>query len=161
YCRFAERELALPTNVPDSGPQGQNLEDWLQRLREQNRELAREQGFEALRAEAERQVRAGVYAPSPGAAPQPEAAGPAPPGAAPAQAGVWPGDLLPRRGTPLYWQGTADAVQPRLLLSATRGQEIRRALAASALLAVLLILAWVLAQLPGVRAWVRLFWPEL
>jgi hypothetical protein len=46
------------------------------------------------------------------------------------------------------------------LLTTTRSQQIRRALAASVLLAVVLVAAWVLAQFPGIRAWLRLLWPE-
>src|SRR5262249_22580259 len=58
-CDDADRSLATLGEGGDSGPDGQSLEEWSRSLQEQNRQLARQHGFEALRAEAKRQATAG------------------------------------------------------------------------------------------------------
>jgi hypothetical protein len=69
-------------------------------------------------------------------------------------------DVLPGRGTPLYWQTGAGAAAPSVVLTAERERQLKRTVGGSLLLVVLLLTAWALAQLPGVLAWVRAFWPE-
>src|SRR5262249_34931492 len=49
---------------------------------------------------------------------------------------------------------------PRLLLTSLSEQQSKRAMGATLLLAVLLVLVWALAHFPGALAWVRTFWPE-
>lgn len=143
FCRYAEHELAVdPAAAQDAGPEGQPLTDWLTELRERNRQLAQDRGFEAARAEAERRARAGVLRTLPGAATTPAAVSPGGP-----------------EGTPLSWYAEAGA-PPHLSLVRVSDQQTRRALATSGLLLVLFLAAWVLAQLPGVRTWLRAFWPE-
>jgi hypothetical protein len=132
----------------------------LSELREQNVQLARQYSFEAMRAEAERQAR--LYRPPAG-----NAAGPDEPGTResappilPVRSDLWWGDPLPWRGTALYWQSTRGGLVLPLVLTPVRAKEVRRAWSASVLLVVLLAAAWVLAQFPGLRSGVRVFWPE-
>jgi hypothetical protein len=70
------------------------------------------------------------------------------------------GGTLPERGVPLHWQGDPETPAPRLRLTLAQAGQTRQALAASLLLLVLLVVAWVVAHFPGIFAWVRAFWPE-
>jgi hypothetical protein len=130
-------------------------------LREQNQQLAHQRGFEMMRADAERQARLYRLATdepiardnlTPGA-------GTSPPTFSVRSDPGW-GDSLPARGVPLYWQSSKGGLVPRLSLVPVRAKEVGRTWSASVLLLVLLASAWVLAQFPGLRSGVRVFWPE-
>src|SRR5262249_5318905 len=54
--RYAEQNLTLGIGDEDTGPEGQLLSEWLKALRDRNYQLAREQGFDSLRAECELQA---------------------------------------------------------------------------------------------------------
>jgi hypothetical protein len=160
-CRNAEQNLAMLDVGGDAGPDGQLLGEWVGTMREENRQLARQHGFESLRAEAERQAQIqsralsaetdlSDRAPAEGA----EAAGIA------GRLGAWPDDFLPQRGTPLYWQGAAGAASPRLQLNPIHARSTQRALGLSVAWLILLTAIGIAARLPNVRAWFRLFWPE-
>jgi hypothetical protein len=171
-CRWAAQELAeartlleedlrrppLTARLEQLHESNNTLAERLQKLLEQNRQLAQAHGFEELRARAERQARAGA-SPDSLAAGQPFAL--LPPAAADAdRAAGPPGGPLPERGTPLHWQGDADTAAPRVALTGFQSGQVKRALAGSLLLVVVLLVAWVVAQYPGVLGWVRAFWPE-
>lgn len=160
-CRYAEQGLASLGAGGDAGPNGQPLDEWLNTLREQNRQLAHQRGFESLRAEAERQA----AAPRRGTGDESEAGTKAVDMTVEAAVVAgrwdhWPDDLLARRGTPLYWQGAPGASGPRLLLTTPHARDVRRALGLSVLWLILLTAIGLATQFPGVRAWLRLFWPE-
>jgi hypothetical protein len=155
-CRFAEQVLAALGGGSDHGPDDQPLEDWLTQLREQNLQLARQHNFESLRADAERQVRSGPRFPSDeaDAAEKPQGAN---------EAGwqdLGSDDFLPRRGSPMYWQGAVGTSSPHLTLARLDARQVRRALGASFLWLILLAGAALAARFPGLRSWMRLFWPE-
>jgi hypothetical protein len=147
-CRFAAQGLATLDPDGDTGPNGLALEAWLSGLREQNRQLAQQYGFESLRAEAERQAQVGQ---------KPETRNP--------KSEIAPGRIsdfgfLPRRGSPMFWQGAAGVSPPRLVLTTRQAGAVRRATGVSIAWLLLLATAGLAAQFPGVRAWLRLFWPE-
>jgi hypothetical protein len=158
FCRHAEAARLLSGNP--AGPvnlQGQNLDDWLQELRDKDARLAVAHKFEKVREQAERDAAEGA----------PLALEPASPGELPQLAGVGMvqapgprGDPLPERGTPLRWQTGPETDAPRLLLTARIEQQAKRSVGLTVLLAVLLLAVWALAHFPGVLAWVRAFWPE-
>jgi hypothetical protein len=160
-CRYAEQGLATLDVGGDAGPEGQTLDEWLSALREQNRQLARQRGFESLRAEAERQATnprrgAGEDVDGGGLAVDPsveteETAG---------RLDYWPDDFLSRRGTPLYWQGAAGASGPRPVLTSRYAGDLRRAIGLSVLWLILLSTVGLASQFPSVRSWLRSFWPE-
>jgi hypothetical protein len=158
FCRYAEAGRLLTAGGPGAvSLQGKGFDEWLQDLREKNSSLAREHHFEEVRERAEREAaEAGPLALEPTApAELPDLAG----------AGVAPapgprGDPLPQRGTPLRWQTGPEGDAPRLLLTSLSDQQTKRAMGATLLLAVLLVLVWALAHFPGALAWVRTFWPE-
>jgi hypothetical protein len=134
HCRFAEHELTLSPSAAS---------DWLQRLREENKEMARTHGFEKTRAEAERTARAGQPITDPSQ------------GIDAVQA-----DDLPERGTPLYWQGAADAAAPQPKLETEEARDVRVKLSASLALLCVITLAGVLSYCPRALHVVRRFWPE-
>jgi hypothetical protein len=138
-CRLAECELATQGAGTDLGPGGQSVADWLQQLEDDNQQLARTNGFEALQTEAHRQARA---------APSADEAG---------TATVVP--ALPERGTPLWWQGEADT-GPRLGLKAAARERQRQALGSSLLLLVLVFGTLLVASSPGLLPRVYSLWPE-
>ncbi|HXG11796.1 MAG TPA: hypothetical protein VNK04_18720 [Gemmataceae bacterium] len=188
YCRYAEQGLASAQALlaAASGPGGlaspleelhesnQEAARRLQELFRQNRELAQKHGFEDLRAGAERQARAPEPAGSHRPLAPPEPAGSHRPLAPPPPRTMFPvpaggdgeriagprGGTLPERGVPLHWQGDPETPAPRLRLTLAQAGQTRQALAASLLLLVLLVVAWVVAHFPGIFAWVRAFWPE-
>src|SRR5262249_36483602 len=138
FLGHAGHGLALaPESASDPGPGGQTLAGWLQALGEQDRQLAHDQGFEPVRAEAEREARAAGADCDFSVAGPGEEAGPSEP-AAPRAGGLL-GSPLPERGTPRYWQADAGAPAPTLELVSAHGRQERRALAASLLLLVLLL----------------------
>jgi hypothetical protein len=129
----------------------------LEELLRQNRELAQAHGFEELRARAERQARPGAEG---GTAAPAFVLLPAPAGAEGERTGGLGGSTLPEVGTPLHWYGEAETAVPHVQLTQAQTGRVRRALAASLLLLVVLLVAWVVAQFPDVLSWVRAFWPE-
>jgi hypothetical protein len=141
YCRLAECELATQGAGTDLGPGGQGVADWLQQLEDDNQQLARTYGFETLQTEAHRQARA---------APPVDEAG---------AATLVPGAALPERGTPLAWQGEADA-GPRLVLKADASERQRQALGGSLLLLVLVFATLAVASSPRLLPRVYALWPE-
>ncbi len=152
-CRYAAAARAASRLEPAVSPDGKDFEDWLEDMRERNRELARGHDFEGLRAEAERQARAAPPA-VPGAD-VPELAG-----VGMTQAPGPRGDLLPASGAPLSWLGGAAAPAPRVVLTSLQEARTRRALGTSALLGLLLLAVWVLSRYPAGLARARAFWPE-
>jgi hypothetical protein len=155
-CRYADQTLAVLGDGNDLGPADQSLDDWLSQLREQNVQLAREKGFESLRADAERQVRSGPHP----ASPEADDTRGREAGSDAGQQHVGSDDFLPRRGSPMYWQGAAGAAGPHLVLTTLRDRDRRRALGASLLWLILLMGAALAARFRGLRNWLRLFWPE-
>jgi hypothetical protein len=130
-------------------------------LRERNQQLARQHNFEGIRAEAERLAR--LHRPPTNdavALDEPAATGGRSPTALPVRSDLWWGDPLPWLGAPLYWQNTKGGLVPRLVLTPVSANQVRRTWSTSVLLVVLLLSAWVLAQFPGLRSGVRIFWPE-
>jgi hypothetical protein len=158
FCRDAERGLAASV-VSEVGPRGQSLEDWLRELREQNRQLARQQGFEAVRAEAERAVSESTSVKAGSTETSTQTLGPLA-GPTAASPDAWPDNLVPRRGTPLYWQAAPEDAGPSLVLATQQARNTWHVLGISLVLVVLLASAWVVAQFPTARGWIRMFWPE-
>jgi hypothetical protein len=141
YCRLAECELATQGAGTDLGPGGQELSEWLQQLEDDNQQLARAHGFEALQTEAHRQARA------------------APPVDEVGATTLVPGAALPERGTPLLWQGESD-VGPRLALKAVATQRQMQSLGGSLLLLVLVFATLGVASSPRLLPRVYALWPE-
>jgi hypothetical protein len=159
-CLYAEQNLALGVGGSDTSPEGQPLSDQLKSLRERNIQLARKGGFESLRVEAENQAmhpRFGTdgngISPNRQSALTDAAGGFNRPDA-------WTYDFMTRQGTPIYRQGTAGMLAPRLTLLAEHAHDVRKAMGLSAVWLILLAAVGLAAQLPGLRSWLRLFWPE-
>jgi hypothetical protein len=152
-CRHAEQDLQLTDDRTTTGPAGDSLPQWHRSLLDENRRLAKEFGFEEVRAEAERRAEAAVAAPRPA----PEEGEPA--------ALTQPGPArirgpLPDSGTPAYL-GLADPqVTPVLTLRPREAGRTRQLLADSAAWLGLLLLAGTVALMPGLSARLRPFWPE-
>lgn len=144
-CRSAEQRLALADAADDTGPQGEPLADWLQALKEQNRQQAGTYHYETVRAQAEKQATARAAA-------LPRSA------AAALDGRPRPLDLA-ARGTPVRWFGPPEAAGPLLLHDGTADARWYRWLATACLLALAAV-AWVLAHWPRVLGWVQIFWPE-
>lgn len=153
-CRYAAAARAASRHEAATSLDGLAFDDWLQSLRDRNRELARTSGFEEVRAEAERLARSAPTASGVGTE-LPELAG-----VGMLQASGPRGDLLPARGTPVYWLSAAETAAPQVSLTALAEVRTKRALGVSALFGVLLLAVWGLSRYPPVRAWARLFWPE-
>lgn len=150
-CRYAELASSVQSDTPTR----------LSALREQNQQLARQHGFETIRAEAERHARLYRRATDGAAAgDNPAPAGGTIPPALAVRSDLWWGDTLPGRGAPLHWQSQSGGLVPRLTLVPMSAKDVGRTWSASVLLLVLLGSAWVLAQFPGLRSGVRVFWPE-
>jgi hypothetical protein len=99
-------------------------------------------GFERARADAERQVRAGLsFADADSVGGQQD-------------------DPLPDQGAPLYGQGSFGASSPGLRLQAAELAQARRNLAVSLVLLCVLLVVGVLSYLPQVLRRVQRFWPE-
>ena len=146
-CRYAEAARQL------TGPAGPaEFEDKLRALKDDNSRLARDHGFDPLRERAEREVEEA-------APPAPDAAGPDDLPDTGFTAGAL-GDPLPQRGVPLRWQSGPETGAPHLVLTPVREHQTRRAVAATLLLGLLLVVIWALAYFPAMLAWARAFWPE-
>jgi hypothetical protein len=157
---YAEQLLAAGIGDSDAGPDGQPLIEWLRTLREESIQLARQQGFESLRAEAEIQAtqyrRVGN-----GEADIPD--GPTSigdPSRNYVKRDAWPDGFMPRRGETLYWQGTAGALPARLTLVAEHTHDMRNAMGLSVVWMILLSAVALAALFPSLGSWLRLFWPE-
>jgi len=159
-CRDAEQNLAVGIGDEDAGPEGQLLSEWHKALRDRNYQLAREQGFDSLRAESE--LQAAKYRGPPNS--DIDAAAPATADSELAgnegRRNPWPADYLPPRGRAFHWQGEAGSLPPRLVLIADDALRARKAMGLSAVWLIALIMVGLAAQFDGLRAWLRLFWPE-
>lgn len=147
YCRLAEYELAAPSaNNGATGPAGQTLERWLMDLKEQNAQSARAQGFDKLRAQAERRAR------------QPRDSA-LDFGAGTADA---PAPFLwqPARGRPLLAVTAGDAPLPDVPLRSAALRRNEQRLFLSILLVLLGVTVWLISYFPRVVAVLRAFWPE-
>jgi hypothetical protein len=153
-CRQVEEALSLSDGDGGvSGPNGESLADWRAALLEQDRELAKQHHFEDTRAEAER--RADSVTASRTIPDEPEPAG---------LAGLGQARIrgpLPDYGTPCYLTSNDAMMLPALTLRPIAERRTRESLAASAALLGVLIVAGVIALLPGLRLRLRPFWPEL
>jgi hypothetical protein len=142
YLHWKHAERALRSgSAGTAGPGGRPLGPWLQALQTRDRELAARHGFEAERAEAEKQAQKGE-APAEGPA---RSAGPA----------------LPEEGTALSWESEPGGAAPRPELASEQGRRVRAALASSGQWLGLLAAAWFLAWSPFLLARARAVWPEL
>src|SRR5262249_12682086 len=106
-----------------------------------NQQLARAHGFEALQNEAHRQARAVPPVDDTGATT------------------LLPSAALPERGIPLLWQGGSDARPPPTLHAPPAGHPLR-ALGGSLLLLVLVFAALGIASSPRLLPQVYALWPE-
>jgi hypothetical protein len=142
FCRAAERRSA--GHAP--------LEEYRKTLKERTRQLASAQGWDAIRAQAERRVQD-----SPGPT-EPAVVLPATSGTdrMPAPAG----DLLPHQGTPTYWEAAEKGTDLRVSLVGANEERTTHALLGSAVLVALVLLAWMISLSPRMVAWVQFFWPE-
>jgi hypothetical protein len=159
--RKAEQKLAMLDAGADIGPSGQQLDEWAATLREDNRQLARQHGFESLRAEADQQAQGQSRPPILEGDLSDRAPGEGVERAAIAiPMGVWPDDYLPQRGVPLYWQGAAGAANPGLVLHSVHARDAMRALGLSIAWLVIVMATGLATQSAKVRNWLRMFWPE-
>jgi hypothetical protein len=140
YGECLRAEQALEQGAAAEGPGGESAGGWLRDLRERNRELARQEGFEKVRAEAERSARAGDSPPDPAEGPSP---------------------LVSPRGLPLSWRAGPDDPPPSLdLVSARRRQERASALGTAGWLG-LLAGGWLASCSARLRRGARRLWPEV
>ncbi len=158
YCRHARHALEVGADRGGvTGPAGQTLAEWLQKLQAENGALAGQHGFEAARADAERQAHAGEEVALDLSADDDSVArfsgtrserdsGLARP--------------LTQRGTPVTWQGRPGMEPPVLQLASRESQRTRQALAASGQWLGVLVVVWVLSFLPFLLSRLRMCWPE-
>jgi hypothetical protein len=143
-CRYADHELDLARgDLPDTGPQGQALSEWLQELRRQNVELAQAHQFDDLRAQAEKLA--------------PPFESDAAAGSEPAS--VSPGPLLPTPGLATYWHSEAGTT-PALMLTGAQERQSQWAWSMSVILVLVLAFVWGVSFFPGVQRWLQELWPE-
>jgi hypothetical protein len=166
YCRHARNALQLGADHGGVlGPEGQTLADWLQKLQTEDRELAGQNGFDAVRTDAERRSAAGetvaldLFAEDDSVARFLSSPSMAASGADPEnrRTSVRP---LTQRGTPISWQGRPGTEPPDLYLTSRESQRTRQSLAVSGQWLGVLMVVWVLSFLPFLLARLRLFWPE-
>jgi hypothetical protein len=135
YACCLRAETALKRHggaAPGKGPAGQGAGEWLKQLRQQDRQLAKAQGFERLRGRAER---AGAESED-------------------------PPSLLPAfepRGHAVSW---AAGEAPQIALEPRSEEERRETWAATAMLIAALLAVWLLVRYPVVCAVGRALWPE-
>jgi hypothetical protein len=153
-CRRAECALEHGDHG-ETGPDNQNLTEWLQALYEKNRRLALARGYEAARAEAERQVRGGASFPD---APTPTDNSSRPSNNS--RPRTTADEVLPERGTPFHAAVAPEGPAPRLELATAYGRRFRVALTESELLLSLLLAVTCLARFPVAVRVARHFWPE-
>jgi hypothetical protein len=159
-CRHAEQNLALGIGDEDKGPGNQPLNEWLKALRDRNYQLARLQGFDSLRSDSELQAATYRIAPSRDKEPAPPTTADIVAATSSGRRNTWPTDYLLPRGRALHWHGDSGLSPPRLTLVADRTLGIRRATGLSAVWLIILMMVGLAAQFEGLRAWLRLFWPE-
>ena len=133
------------------------LAERLQELQTQNRQWAQVQGFEDVRALAERQARAGEPFDTTSAAAGASAGRGGCRGGAEWRSG---GRYAARAGRAAALAGRGRGCCPVPALVMMQSGQAKRALAASLLLLVVLLVAWIVSCFPEVLAWVRAFWPE-
>jgi hypothetical protein len=159
-CRFAEQLLNVGIGNSDASGDGQSPLEWLKRLREDNIQLARQQGFESLRAEAE--IQASQYRQTTNnegnTADRSTSNGYVTGGGT--RRDAWSEAFLPRPGIPLHWQGPAGGPPPHLTLVADRVHNTRKAIGLSVVWLILLMAVGLTALFPALGNWLRLFWPE-
>jgi hypothetical protein len=172
YCLHARHALDMGANRGGvTGPAGQTLAEWLQKLQGENRELAGPNGFENVRADAERQAAAGegenprsneldLSIEDDGIARFTGSLSLSPPGTRKENERSGAVRSLSRRGTPISWQSRSRREPPVLHLTSRETQRTRQALAASGQWLGVLVVLWILSFLPFLLARLRLFWPE-
>ena len=160
YCRQADELLALAPSTAEAGPDRQPLADWLARLHEQNRDLAkRSTDLKRIRDDAEHD--AAQVRPVPDTASISTTPVNGTPLAVPGRLRVSAGGTaLPERGTPFAGHGSPDAEPPLLRLTPDAEDEARAALLGAGWWLALLIGVSLLALMPAVLRWTRPFWPE-
>jgi hypothetical protein len=154
YANCRQADLALQLTGDDgagAAPNGDSLAQWQRALLDENRTLAREHGFEEVRAEAERRSEAT------GAAPRT-----APAEAEPA-ALVGPGPQrmrgsLPDAGRPAYLAATESTATPELTIRPTDNRLWQQA--GTAIWLCALAGAVSVALIPRLKARLLPFWPE-
>jgi hypothetical protein len=147
YCRLAEYELGTSSaNTAATGPAGQSLERWLLELKDRNAQLTRTQGFEKLRAQAERKARQPRDSALDFGAGSADAPAPF----------LW----QPARGRPLLAITAADAPAPNLSLRSAVLRRNEQRLFLSILLALLAVTVWLLSYFPRLVSVLGVFWPE-
>jgi hypothetical protein len=151
YCRHARHALDLGANRGGvTGPAGQSLEEWLQKLTSDNRALTERSGLESVREDAERQIDAGENFDAELTFDKESAA---------RFTGLGTAGFLGQRGTPISWQAQP-GTPPDLQLASRESEQTRVALASSGQWLGVLIVVWVLSFLPFLLSRLRLFWPE-
>ncbi len=150
YCRYAEYQLDLQGSLGAGAVNGQRLAAWLQQLHAENKQLARTNRFETIRAQAENRAKLPpAFRKLPSA--QDDQSN---------LATITPGGLLAEQGMPSYWRAEGGTLAPRLQLIPVAVQAKQHALGFSGLLIVLLLLAWIVSYFPRVVSTVRSLWPE-
>jgi hypothetical protein len=144
YCRHARHALDLGANRSGvTGPDGKvSLGEWLDRLQSENPGLADQNGFDAVRADAERRAVTGK---------------PIQPRTDNVDEEI---QSLPQGGTLISWQGRDGTEPPVVQLASHESQQTRQALAASGQWLGLLMVVWILSFVPFLLPRLRLFWPE-
>jgi hypothetical protein len=157
YSRVARHAVDVGANHSGvRGPNGQTLVEWLRKLQSDNRELADHNGFEDLRAEAERQVDTGEPVETSLSGEDDSVAH------FTDTAGGRGSNFrsLPQKGTPITWLTSPEAEPPVLRLVSHETHQTRSALASSGQWLGLLAAVWGLSFLPFLTARLRPFWPE-
>jgi hypothetical protein len=129
-CRRAEFRLREPgaAATAGAGPGGQSPAQWLEELRAQNRRLAQDPGLEAIRAEAERRSHLLARPGGPGRSSEPDRL---------TGSSV---SIPAENGRPIYWHSGPGFAPSRLRLSSLRENPSVRLFNAVGLLGVLLAL---------------------
>jgi hypothetical protein len=117
------------------------LETWRKELKDRNRKLAEERGFEAVRAQAERQVKDHL-----------QGAGSLTPDPLPL--------ILPQQGTPSYWIAPAGSPSARFVLVGRFEERARERIILSALILLFFLGIWVVSFFPTLVVRIQRFWPE-
>ena len=140
--RQAEHLLARTAEGHAAGPRGQSLAEWLEELREQNRQLALEHDFDRIRQRAERRSHVDLAPPEAAYSPRLRAG------------------LLTERGTPTHWVVQPGAGNPHVGVEPRHRQGYWLEFLLSLLASGLAALAWRLQHVPGLLDWLHRLWPE-
>jgi hypothetical protein len=136
-CREVEYELTFSEWPREGAASREDLAARLQKLQADNRRLSQTEHFEWIRTQAEAQSSRPRISPD-GPSEHP----------------------MTQQGTPIYWQVSNDSRELRVRLIAVRTEETRLALGYSALLLILLLIAWMLPAYPRAVTWLWVSWPE-